>query len=145
MERLVTAYQEDLLSLDELRRRIPELRKQQKAAQSELESLEMTAANQSKYLRLVDGFTDFRERIRARADTLDVTDRQKILRLLAKEILVGKDTITIRHSIQIPRSGPDGGMTPPPKPSAPKVVPSYLLRSGGNLATFGQHIPSRAG
>jgi site-specific DNA recombinase len=39
MERLVTAYQEDLLSLDELRRRIPELRKQQQAVQSELESL----------------------------------------------------------------------------------------------------------
>ena len=38
MERLVTAYQEELLSLDELRRRMPELRKQEQAVQSELES-----------------------------------------------------------------------------------------------------------
>ncbi len=143
MERLVTAYQEDLLTLEELRRRIPELRKQQKAAQSELESLEMTTASQSKYLRLVDGFTDFQERIRARADTLDVTDRQKILRLLVKEILIGKDTITIRHSIPIPRSGPGGGMPPPPEPSAPKVVPSYLLRSGGTFTAAQQHRARR--
>ena len=39
------------------------------------------------------------ERLRARADSLDVGQRQKILRLLVKEILVGKETITIRHSI----------------------------------------------
>ncbi len=132
MERLVTAYQEDLLTLDELRRRIPELRKHEQAVQLELDSLEAAAADQSKYLRLVDGLADFRGRIRARAGTLDIAERQKILRLLAKEILVGQDTITIRHSIPIPHSGPDGGMTPPPEQSAHKTVPSYLLRSGGS-------------
>ena len=131
-ERLVTAYQEDLLSLDELRRRIPELRKQQQAVQSELESLETAAANQNKYLRLVDGLADFRGRIGARADTVDVAERQKILRLLAKEVLVGKDTITIRHSIMIPRSGPDAGTPPAPELPAPKIDPCYLLRSGGH-------------
>jgi site-specific DNA recombinase len=136
MERLVTAYQEELLSLDELRRRIPELRKQQQAVQLELESLETAAASRSQYLRLVEGLADFRGRIRARADTLDVAERQKILRLLTKEILVGKDTITIRHSIPIPRSGPDGGTWPAPQPSAPKIGPSYLLRSGGQGATL---------
>lgn len=133
-ERLVTAYQEDLLSLDELRRRIPELRKQQQAVQSELESLETVAAHQSKYLRLVENLTDFRGRLRARADTLDISERQKILRLLAKEVLVGKDTLTIRHSIPISRSGPDGGTPPVPEPSKAKIGPSYLLRSGGSLA-----------
>jgi site-specific DNA recombinase len=137
MERLVTAYQEDLLSLDELRLRIPQLRKQQQAVQSELESLETAVANQNKYLRLVDGLADFRGRIRARADTLDVSERQKILRLLAKEVLVGKDTITIRHSIPIPRSDPGGGTPPAPEVSKPPNSPGYLLRSGGNLAAAG--------
>jgi site-specific DNA recombinase len=136
-ERLVTAYQEDLLSLDELRRRIPELRKQQQAVQSELESLETVAANQSKYLRLVENLADFRGRLRARADTLDISERQKILRLLAKEVLVGKDTITIRHSIPISRSSPDGGTPPVPEPSKPKVGPNYLLRSGGGFSASG--------
>jgi site-specific DNA recombinase len=140
MERLVTAYQEDLLSLDELRRRIPELRNRQQAARSELESLELAAASQTRYLRLVDGLNDFRERIRTRADTLDVMGRQKILRLLVKEILVGKDSITIRHSIPIPQSGGHGRTTDGADPSAPKIAPGYLLRSGGNQPIAFEHL-----
>ena len=141
MERLVTAYQEDLLSLEELRHRIPQLRKQEHAVQSELESLETAATNQTRYLRLVDGLADFRGRIRARADTLDVLERQKILRLLVKEVLAGKDTITIRHSIPVPRSGLDDGIPPAPVPPAPKIGPNYLLRSGGHLAVARQYCP----
>jgi site-specific DNA recombinase len=137
MERLVTAYQEDLISLDELRHRMPELRKQENAVQSEMESLETAAADQTRYLLLADTLADFREKIRARANTIDVLQRQKILRLLVKEVLVGKDTITIRHSIPIPRSGPDGGMSPAPEGSVPRIVPSYLLRSGSNFSAPG--------
>jgi site-specific DNA recombinase len=36
-------------------------------------------------------------------------ERQKIVRLLVKEILVGEDTITIRHSIPIPSAPPQNG------------------------------------
>jgi site-specific DNA recombinase len=129
-ERLITAYQEDLLNLDELRRHIPELRKQQQAVESELESLETTITNQSKYLRLLDGLSDFRERLRERADTLDIGERQKILRLLAKEVLVGKETITIRHSIPMPRSTSDGGNPNATELSKSQNGPSYLLRKG---------------
>jgi len=136
MERLVTAYQEDLLNLEELRRRIPELRKQQQAVQSELESLETTAADQTRYMRLVDGLANFGERIRAKANTINVLERQKILRLLVKEVLVGKDTITIRHSIPVPRSGPDGGTPPAPRPPTPKTGPTFLLRSGGKRTSL---------
>jgi site-specific DNA recombinase len=135
-ERLITAYQEDLLNLDELRRHIPELRKQQQAVESELESLETTITNQSKYLRLLDGLSDFRERLRERADTLDIGERQKILRLLAKEVLVGKETITIRHSIPMPRSTPDGGNPNATELSKPQNGPSYLLSKGSTDAIF---------
>ena len=141
-ERLITAYQEDLLSLDELRHRIPELRKQQQAVESELESLETAADNQNKYLRLVDGLADFCARLRERADTLDVAERQKILRLLTKEILVGKDTITIRHSIPISRSAPAGGNPAVTVLSKPQNGPSYLLRKGGTFTSTG-HLRQR--
>ena len=43
------------------------------------------------------------------SETLDVRERQQILRLLVKEILVGEDTITIRHSIPIPSGSPQNG------------------------------------
>jgi hypothetical protein len=39
------------------------------------------------------------------SETLSVTERQRIVRLLVKDVLVGEDTFTIRHSISIP-SGP---------------------------------------
>ena len=141
-ERLVTAYQEDLLDLDELRRRIPELRRQQQAVESELESLETTTADQSKYLLLLDGLADFRERFRERADALDIVERQKILRLLVKEVLVGKDTITIRHSIPIPHSGSENEMSPVLESSEPKNRPGFLLRKGSNQSRFGESLSS---
>ena len=114
MDRLLIAYQEGLMSLEQLRCRMPELRRQDHALQAALQSLEMAAGDQTKYLRLVETLGDFRARLRARANALDVKERQKILRLLVKEVLVGKETITIRHSIRLPTLDPDPNITPRP-------------------------------
>ena len=135
MDRLLNAYQEGLVSLEQLRSRMPDLRKQQQAAQAEWQSLKAATADHAYCLRLVETLTDFCPRLRLRADALEVTERQKIVRLLLKEILVGKDTLTIRHSIRIPKAGPDpGGTSHPPhspqQPPRPQPGPGYLLRSG---------------
>ncbi len=135
MDRLLIAYQEGLVSLEQLRCRMPELRKQDQALQAELQSLETVEGDQTRYLRLVEALADFGARLRARADTLDVPERQKVLRLLVKEVLVGRETITIRHSIRIPASGvaPSGAPQPPHEPRQPPEAqpdPCYLLRSG---------------
>jgi site-specific DNA recombinase len=141
MDRLLNAYQEGLVSLGQLRCRMPELRKQQQAVQTELQSLETVATDPAQYLRLVESLADFRSRLQMRADTLEVTEQQKILRLLVKEILVGKETLTIRHSIRIPTgpSDPSGMPRPPhlaPQPPTPQPDPHYLLRSDSNDATL---------
>lgn len=39
MERLVNAYQEDLLSLEELRYRMPDLRRREQSAKAQLRSI----------------------------------------------------------------------------------------------------------
>ncbi len=145
MDRLLNAYQEGLVSLEQLRCRMPELRKQQQAVQAERRSLEAATANQAHCLRLVETLTDFCARLRLRADALGVTERQKILRLLVKEILVGKDTLTIRHSIRIPNAGPDPGRMPrpphaPQHPLTPQQGPRYLLRSGRRQSIAGQSL-----
>lgn len=135
IERLVNAYQEGLLTLAELRQRMPSLRKHQQAVESELHSLEMAAADQSRYLQLAETLGEFRAKLRARANSLDVRERQKILRLLVKEVLVDRETVTIRHSIPIPQYSPPSSSSPSPN-SAPRgsVVPSCLLRSGSHFA-----------
>ena len=147
MDRLLIAYQEGLVSLDQLRSRMPELRRQDQAAEAELQSLEAATGDQTKYLRLVETLAGFRTRLRARADTLDVPERQKVLRLLVKEVLVGRETITIRHSIRMPNSGPDPSRVPRP-PNAPQPPPTsqpgpcYLLRSGRHIAAAGEPLPA---
>jgi site-specific DNA recombinase len=80
-------------------------------------------------LRLVDSVADFRAQLQNSADHLDVIGRRKIIRLLVKEILVGTDTITIRHSIPLASSNPRP-TDPVPSPAGlrqPSAGGDYLL------------------
>jgi site-specific DNA recombinase len=143
-ERLLTAYQEGLLTLTQLRQRMPVLQKQTQAIESELQSLKMAAVDEAKYLQLAESLAGFRSKLRVRAEALDIAVRQQILRLLVKEVLVGVDTLTIRHSIQIP-SGPGSNGAPRPTSSS-SGAPSasgYLLRSGSPHPTLRRSL-SRA-
>jgi K+ transporter len=60
------------------------------------------SAERTACLRLAETVTDFLARLRSSAGTLDVSERQRVLRLLVKDILVGDDKIVIRHSIPLP-------------------------------------------
>ena len=145
-ERLVTAYQEGLVTLPQLRQRMPALQKQTQAVESELQSLKMAAVDETKYLQLAESLAGFRSKLRVRAEALDIAVRQQILRLLVKEVLVGNDTITLRHSIPIPQSGPgsNGSQVPPSGVTGSRPNPGYLLRSGSHNSTISQSSPTVA-
>jgi site-specific DNA recombinase len=131
IDRLMTAFQEDLLSLDQLRQRMPALRQREHASRLELQSIVDQVANRAAYLRLAETLAAFLARLHEAADTLDIHDRQRIVRLLVKEVLVGDDTIVIRHSIPIPGDPEDGnGPMPPSAGGQGGDGKSYLLRSG---------------
>ncbi|WP_325100696.1 recombinase family protein [Xenorhabdus nematophila] len=130
MERLVTAYQEGLLSLDELRVRIPELRVRQQKRQSELQALIDQSADHMSVLYLAETLTAFLQRLRESARTLDIGERQHIVRLLVKDVLIDDDTIVIRHSIPLTNT-PSGEGLPSPMSSGLQIPGEcYLLRSG---------------
>ena len=136
MELLLTAYQEELLSLDELRVRMPPLRQREQAMQTELQAVNHQTADRAAYLQLAETLTAFLERLRSNADTLDIGQRQRIMRLLVKEVIVGKDLITIKHSIPgQPR--PTGGNPQSSKPSiqhnTTQIDKSYPLCKGRDL------------
>ena len=78
---------------------MPELRRREQTLQAELEMLRTQVADQATYLRLAQTLSTFLQSLRANAKTLDMRDRQRITRLLVKEVVVGDDSITIRHSI----------------------------------------------
>ena len=141
IDRLVNAYQEVLITLDELRDRTPELRRQEQALHRELQSVVDRAKDRETYLRLAETLTGFLERLRSSAETLDIAERQRIVRLLVEEVLVEEDTIIIRHSIPISES-PGGGPDPSkPDNHSPKGE-GYLLRSGRHLADLIERRPA---
>jgi site-specific DNA recombinase len=144
IERLVSAYQEGLVTLAQLRQRMPDLKKRSQAVESELHSLEMAVVDETRYLKLAESLAGFRTKLRVRAQTLDVRERQQLLRLLVKEILVGADALTIRHSIRIPPSGPgsDGPPSPDAGPSEPAMTLGYRLRTRSRFPTARQRVPA---
>lgn len=107
--KLIDAYQEDLLPLDELRPRLRQLRKRQTALETEQRSLEAQQVDEAALLQITHSVDAFRQRLSASAQTLDILQRQHVVRLLVKEILIGQRTIRIKHSIPIARAGPAGG------------------------------------
>ena len=142
MERLVTAYQEDLLPLDELRRRMPELRAREQSMRAELQAILDQAADRMSFLRLAETLTAFLQRLYESSQSLEIGDRQKIVRLIVKDVLVDNDTITIRHSIPSHPRTPPTGTEPPSDGRSLTADQGYLLRSGSDQPAPGEHLPS---
>jgi site-specific DNA recombinase len=69
-ERLATAFQETLLWLEELRARMPELRRREQTLQAERTSITEQTNDRANYLRLTETLTAFVTRMRASAQTL---------------------------------------------------------------------------
>jgi len=141
IERLLTAYQEGLMSIDQMRERIPALRQRDQALRAELQAIADQANERAVFLRLAETLTAFLNRLRSAADTLSITERQRIVRLVVKDVLIGDDAITIRHSIPIPQGEPH-----PQGPSPnQKGRPDYLLCKGSIVAAAQQYPAGRSG
>jgi site-specific DNA recombinase len=131
IERMLTAYQEDLLSLEQLRQRMPPLRRREQALRTELQSIADQTEERATYLRLAETLSAFLARLRVAAETLDIAERQRIVRLVVRDVLVDHDTIVIRHCIPVP-PGPPNGSNPQNGQESDNVNEgrSYLLRTG---------------
>ena len=98
-DKLLDAYQEGLLDLEQLRSRTPELKKRQSALEKELESLRLQSIEHDRLIEMNVSIERFMEQLRNSAQTLDVQQKQRIARLLVREVVVQADTLTINHSI----------------------------------------------
>jgi site-specific DNA recombinase len=89
--RLVEGYQEELVPLEELRERMPNLRKKKSALRAQLDALEGEILNRESYVALAENLEKFLRRLQDRAETSSIEERQRVLRLLVKEVLVGPE------------------------------------------------------
>jgi site-specific DNA recombinase len=108
IKKLLDAYQEDIVPIDELRKRIPQLRKREASLNKEIEHIQIRELDKTRFLELGMKIDDFLKCLRSSAKKLDVLERQKVIRLIVKEILVGKDKITIKHSIPVSGANANG-------------------------------------
>jgi site-specific DNA recombinase len=100
-DKLIDAYQEGLMELSELRQRVPELKKRQLALAKELEGLNLQALEQNQLVDMNPSMERFLQQIKASAQNLGIEEKQKIVRLLVKDVVVGPESITINHSIPL--------------------------------------------
>ena len=142
---MIEAYSEQLITIDELRARMPHLRARQASLRGQLDALDAQAADRDAYLTLAGDLEGFLAQLRGNAATATVEDRQRVLRLLVKDILIGPEKITIRHRIPA-RPGSSGTRQHDPGPDTEgDHRPGYLLRWGRDFTVLAERRAARAG
>jgi site-specific DNA recombinase len=134
---MIEAFSEQLLTIDELRARMPNLRARQASLRAQIETLDAQAADRDAYLKLADDLEGFLAQLRGNAATTRIEERQRVLRLLVKDVLIGPEKITIRHRIPARHHG---AATRPPDTETDtegEHRPGYPLRWGRGDAALG--------
>jgi site-specific DNA recombinase len=98
---MIEAFSEQLITIDELRARMPDLRARGTNLRNQIEALNNQLADREAYLKLASDLEGFLTQLHIKAELSTVNERQRVLRLLVKDVLIGPDKITIRHRIPI--------------------------------------------
>ena len=106
---MITAFSEQLLTIDELRARMPDLRARETGLKDQIAALDAQAADRDAYLKLAGDLQSFLGKLRANSATATTEDRQRVLRALVQDVLVGPEKLTIRHRIPVREPSSGGG------------------------------------
>jgi DNA invertase Pin-like site-specific DNA recombinase len=106
---MIEAYSEQLITIDELRARMPHLRAPEVNLRSRLDALDTGPPTGDAYLKLAGDLDGFLAQLRGSAATAGICERQWVLRLLVKDVLIGPERITIRHRIPVRERTSSGG------------------------------------
>ena len=142
---MIEAYSEQLITIDELRTRMPHLRARQTSLHGQLDALDAQAADRDAYLKLAGDLEGFLAQLRGSAATATVEDRQKVLRLLVKDILIGSEKITIRHRIPTTAGGSGTRQHDPEPDTEGDHRPGSQLRWGRDFTVLAERRLARAG
>ena len=134
---MIEAFSEQLITIDELRAKMPHLRAREQNLRAQIDALDAQAADRDAYLKLADDLEGFLAQLRGNAATATVEDRQRVLRLLVKDILIGPENITIRHRIPTRARTANAGRTNAQPDTEGDHRPGYLLRWGRENSALG--------
>jgi site-specific DNA recombinase len=115
-KRLLDAYQAEVITLEELATRRKQLGERRQALILEQERQKKLWQQSVKADRVLEDLTNFCQRIRSRLQNATFAEKQAILQLVIDRIIVGEDTLEIRHVIPLRNLPPgDGSDSDPPK------------------------------
>src|SRR5262249_11717146 len=97
--RLVDAYQGEVITLEELKERRRQVQNRRQALIAQRDQQARLRADQQAAQFAWQELTAFCERIRTRLDELTPTEKQQVLQLLVERIIVGENSLEIRHVI----------------------------------------------
>jgi site-specific DNA recombinase len=100
-QRLLDAYQTEVIELDELETRRQVLDQQRQALEQRLTDLEQLAQQQARQDALASDVTQFCENIRSVLQSPTPEEQQQVLRLVVDHISVGKEQLTIKHIVPL--------------------------------------------
>jgi site-specific DNA recombinase len=116
-QRLVDAYQAEVIDLAELKARREQIRGRRQVLVTQRDQEQRQQSEHRAARAVWSDLEAFCRRVRSRLDEASLGERQRILQLLIERVIVGEDSLEIRHVIPLAgaggeRSGP-GPETPP--------------------------------
>jgi DNA invertase Pin-like site-specific DNA recombinase len=143
--RMIEAFSEQLISIDELRTRMPDLRARETNLRNQIAAIDAQQADRELYLTLATDIEAFLTQLHDRANTADIDQRQRVLRLVVKDVLIGPDNITVRHRIPVRQHATSGTRETGGTDTEGDHQTSYQLRWGRAVPLAGQHRPVHTG
>lgn len=99
-DKLLDAYQEgSCLTIDELRPRMEKIRKKITELKTDLKTVNLLREQEEREIDVKATLERLDDKLTKSHDTLSVTEKQKVVRLLIEEIVIGKESIKIKHCI----------------------------------------------
>ncbi len=100
-QRLLDAYQSEVIELDELTSRRQALEQQRQVLENRVSELEQLALQQARQEALASDMAEFCENINSMLQSPTPQEKQQVLRLVVDHILVGKEQLIIKHVVPL--------------------------------------------
>jgi site-specific DNA recombinase len=130
--RMIEAFSEQLVTIDELHTRMPDLRARETNLRNQISALDTQQADRDLYLSVATNIEAFLTELNNRTDSADIDERQRVLRLVVKDVLIGPENVTIRHRIPAHPRATSGTHEHGSTDTEGDHSPSYPLRCGRN-------------
>src|SRR5262249_20263725 len=129
--RLLDAYQAEAIDLAELKERRQQIAVRRQALTTQREQLARLRGQRRAAQGVWADLKSFCERGRGRLEDAALAERQQLLHLLIERVIVGEDTLEIRHVIPLRRLKPEALAPTPPDGPPEGSGPDEALPEGG--------------